>query len=243
MKKLSKCLITFTILCSYISINAQTSIDSKSIDNYDFVFMIYIGADSKISLTVQETEESGIIGTTADMSALTNFFTKSRSEKVKINPLVIIKADPTLNFGQFADVVKKIRKLNSNKIKIKISTDLSDPYILIPEEPLKDPNIKPNPLTLVVTINSTRRVFLNNEPLGDLYNPDSVTATLKQIFRERENYGIFRSGTNTIETTVFIKASRSLEFSEVVKISETLKRAGASPVGLQIDELNDAFAN
>jgi biopolymer transport protein ExbD len=40
-----------------------------------------------------------------------------------------------------------------------------------------------------------------------------------------------------IEKTVFIKGPRSLPYGEVAKVIDGLKGAGASPIGLQIDDL------
>jgi len=41
-----------------------------------------------------------------------------------------------------------------------------------------------------------------------------------------------------IERTVFIKAPRSMAYADVVRVLDGIKGAGASPVGLQIDDLN-----
>jgi len=41
-----------------------------------------------------------------------------------------------------------------------------------------------------------------------------------------------------IEKTVFIKAPRSLPYADVVRVLDGIKGAGATPVGLQIDDLN-----
>jgi len=41
-----------------------------------------------------------------------------------------------------------------------------------------------------------------------------------------------------IEKTVFIKAPRSIPYGEVAKVIDSLKGAGAEPVGLQLDDLN-----
>jgi len=41
-----------------------------------------------------------------------------------------------------------------------------------------------------------------------------------------------------IEKTVFIKAPRSLPYADVVRVLDGIKGAGATPVGLQLDDLN-----
>jgi biopolymer transport protein ExbD len=62
---------------------------------------------------------------------------------------------------------------------------------------------------------------------------------LREIFKERENNGVFREGTNEVEKTIFIKSPRSVRYGDVVKVIDAAKTAGASPIGLQIDDLAD----
>jgi biopolymer transport protein ExbD len=40
-----------------------------------------------------------------------------------------------------------------------------------------------------------------------------------------------------LERTVFVKAPRSMKYGDVVKVIDAIKGAGASPVGLQVDDL------
>ena len=41
-----------------------------------------------------------------------------------------------------------------------------------------------------------------------------------------------------VEKTVFIRASRSTSYGDVAKVIDGIKGAGAQPVGLQLDGLN-----
>ncbi len=112
----------------------------------------------------------------------------------------------------------------------------------VPAEPKEqqDVNIKPNPLTLVVAINKeTRGVTLNNEAYGDVSDTDALGNKLREVFKGRENEGAFREGTNEIEKTVFIKSPKSVRYGDVVKVIDAAKAAGASPIGLQIDDLSE----
>lgn len=111
----------------------------------------------------------------------------------------------------------------------------------VPAEPKKEDQTiaKPNPLTLVVTINNaTKKVTLNNEDAGNVDDASLLTTKLTQIFKDRENNSVFREGTNEVEKTVFIKAPKAINYGSVVKIIDAAKIAGAEPVGLQIDELS-----
>jgi biopolymer transport protein ExbD len=108
----------------------------------------------------------------------------------------------------------------------------------IPTEP--DPtqqNFKPNPLTLVVTIGGDRSLKLNTEDTGTLEDTSKLGKRLSDVFAERKDKRVVRLGTNEIETTVFLKAPKNTAYGEVVRVIDTIKGAGGSPIGLQIDDL------
>ncbi len=110
----------------------------------------------------------------------------------------------------------------------------------VPAEPKPDDQTvaKPNPLTLVVAVNNAdKKVTLNKEPAGDVSDASPLTERLSAIFKERESQGAFREGTNEVEKTVFIKSPRSAKYGEVVRVLDAVKQAGAQPIGLQIDDL------
>ena len=96
---------------------------------------------------------------------------------------------------------------------------------------------RPNPLTLVVTIDNNLKINLNNEAMGDVSDTSTLSTKLSQVFKDRENNGTFREGTNEVEKTIFIKAPRSVRYGEVVKVIDAVKVTGAQPIGLQIDDL------
>jgi len=112
----------------------------------------------------------------------------------------------------------------------------------VPAEPKDQPlvDVKPNPLTLVVAIDkNTKKVTLNNQDAGDVSDASNLTAKLADIFKQRESNGVFREGNNEIEKTIFIKSSPSVKYGEVVKVIDAAKQAGASPIGLQVDSLEN----
>jgi len=112
----------------------------------------------------------------------------------------------------------------------------------VPAEPKDQPlvDVKPNPLTLVINIDkNTKKVTLNNSEAGDTSDPSNLTAKLQEIFKQREQNGVFREGTNEVEKTIFIKSSQSVKYGEVVRVIDAAKTAGASPIGLQVDSLEN----
>ena len=114
--------------------------------------------------------------------------------------------------------------------------------------PSEDQGGKPNPLALIVTIDKDWQVYLNREEnLGSSDDSAKLTARLNGIFEERITKRIYKenlqnlngSAESRIEKTVFIKAPRSIEYGTVVKVIDSVKGAGAEPIGLQIDDLGN----
>lgn len=115
----------------------------------------------------------------------------------------------------------------------------------------RDPNedlsqLKPNPLTLVVSISSDLQLKLNADSMGSVNDTAPLSQKLLQLFRQRAETHAYRTGMETrtdlpesqrIEKTVFVKAPRSAKYGDVVKVIDAIKGAGASPVGLQVDDL------
>lgn len=115
----------------------------------------------------------------------------------------------------------------------------------IPNEPDITEIIEPNILTLVVKINPDKTLDLNGENgLGTINEPEELSTRLSRIFNERLENNVLRENRNEnllvaerIEKTVFIKAPKSIGYGEVVKVIDEVKLAGASPISLQIDDL------
>ena len=116
----------------------------------------------------------------------------------------------------------------------------------LPQEPTTE-SIPNNILMLVVAINSDSTLRLNTEnKLGTVENPEGLTERLEEVFEDRlENrtYAENLAGRNDlsefekVQKTVFIKAPRSANYGNVVKVIDAVKLSGASPISLQIDDL------
>ncbi len=107
-------------------------------------------------------------------------------------------------------------------------------------------NLKPNPLTLVVSITPDLQIKLNQEAMGSVNDTSALAAKLQQTFQQRKEQHAYKVGMETatnisedqrIEKTVFVKAPRALHYGDVVKVIDAIKGAGANPVGLQVDDL------
>lgn len=101
----------------------------------------------------------------------------------------------------------------------------------IPSEPTKE-NVRENPYTIVVAVQPDSSLKLNKELTpARVDEPKAVIDRLKDVFRQRD--------ANLVkERTVFIKAPKGIAYGSVAKVVDAVKAAGASPISLQIDELD-----
>jgi biopolymer transport protein ExbD len=116
----------------------------------------------------------------------------------------------------------------------------------IPSESKSDSGT-PRPDTLIVTVNADSTLMLNQEKeLGTIADPQKLISRLSDVFQKRCENGVYAENTELdqnlteeerILKTVFIKAPRNLPYVEVAKVVDSVKLAGASPIGLQIDRL------
>jgi biopolymer transport protein ExbD len=118
----------------------------------------------------------------------------------------------------------------------------------VPSKPDLDVKVDPPPLGLVVTIKSDRSLMLNKtSDVGSVYDTSKLSTMLVDVFEQRLKNHAYSDQMRDrmdlpeemrIEKTVFIKAPRSIPYADVIRVLDGIKGAGASPVGLQIDDLN-----
>ena len=109
---------------------------------------------------------------------------------------------------------------------------------------------KQSPRTLSVAIAKDLKVTLTRGATqiaeGSVNDPGPIAAALAQEFKQRRDTNDFKLGYENrpelslderIEKTVFLKAPQSFNYGEVVKVIDAVKGAGANPVGLQTELL------
>ena len=153
--------------------------------------------------------------------------------------IVYINADRELPHGDLVGFLDVLRTVDIDRAGLIVRTKDGNPHPFgifeVKFRARSDPDVivKPNPLTLVVMRTQAGEIRLNNEPV----KLEEVREKLGMIFKERENNGVFREGANEIEKTVFIKSPKNLKYGDVVKLINEVKGAGASPIGMQLDDL------
>jgi biopolymer transport protein ExbD len=155
------------------------------------------------------------------------------------------QAEPYINVTPLIDVLLVLLIIFMVVTPLKPSRFKAD----IPTQ--RDPNedlskLKPNPLTLVVSISPDLQLKLNQDNIGSVNDTTALSQKLTQVFQDRKSQRAYKVGMETrtdlpederIEKTVFVKAPRSLKYGDVVKVIDAIKGAGANPVGLQVDDL------
>ena len=154
-------------------------------------------------------------------------------------------AEPYINVTPLIDVLLVLLIIFMVVTPLKPSRFKAD----IPTQ--RDPNedlsqLKPNPLTLVVTVTPDLQLKLNQDDMGSVNDPSALSQRLAAVFAQRKDQRAYKVGMEArsdlkdderIEKTVFVKAPRATKYGDVVKVIDAIKGAGANPVGLQVDDL------
>jgi biopolymer transport protein TolR len=150
------------------------------------------------------------------------------------NRIVYVAAGAPVDYDNVVQILDSVRKAGVNTIGLLVERQMGKDApnlfkVQISAEPAVEDvlPVKPDPLTLLVSIGGQDRLQLNREPMGNTVDPAKLTETLTQVFQQRREH----------EKTVVIKAQRSTQYREVVRIIDAARGAGASPIVLQIDDL------
>ncbi len=201
--------------------------------------VISVDEDGKFFIGKEQISEAG----------LTEKIVKKMEDKTPDKRIVYIESAVGVSYQTIVKLFDLIRKADIDKAGLVAFKENFDKpgikpsrfEVKLPAEPKTEDSeiVKPNPLTLVVSIDKTGTLNLNSEPTGNVSDTNNLTNKLTEIFKDRENNGVFREGTNEVEKTVFVKASQSIKYGDFVKVVDALKLASSQPIGIQIDDLPD----
>ena len=174
-------------------------------------------------------------------------------QQTESDKLVYLAASSSNDYGTIVEICDEIRKLAVSRVGLLVNKRSSNfPSRLavdLPAEP--SPNdistLKPNPLTLVVSISSPDlRLTLNADAAGAVNDTAPLNEWLQRIFQQRKEQYVVKPGFETrtdlplderVEKTLTIKANRSIKYGDVIKVIDAVRGAGASPIVLQLDDL------
>lgn len=169
--------------------------------------------------------------------------------------VIYIAASSSNDYGTVVKICDEIRKLAISHVGLLVNkTGSNFPSRLAVDLPLRPylhpdlSSVKPDPLTLVVSISPDLRLTLNAEAAGAVNDTAPLNKWLQRIFQQRkDNFALkpgFESRTDLplderVEKTLTIKANRSIKYGDVVKVIDAVRGAGGNPIVLQIDDLQD----
>jgi len=156
----------------------------------------------------------------------------------------VVRSKPSINVTPLIDVLLVMLIIFMVAAPLKPQRFLTK----VPSQPDPSVHVDPPLWGLVVTIKSDRSLMLNREAdMGSVYDTTKLCMTLADVFQQRRQNHAYKYELRDradlpedvrIEKTVFIKAPRALPYADVVRVLDGIKGAGATPIGLQIDDLN-----
>ena len=156
----------------------------------------------------------------------------------------VVRSKPSINVTPLIDVLLVMLIIFMVAAPLKPQRFLTK----VPSQPDMTVPVEPPLYGLVVTIKSDRSLMLNRETdMGSVYDTTKLATTLADVFQQRRQNHDYKYELRDradlpedvrIEKTVFIKAPRALPYADVVQVLDSIKGAGATPIGLQIDDLN-----
>jgi hypothetical protein len=199
--------------------------------------LIEIAANRSVRIPGIKGYESWGPGPEAIKNALARSVATQESKLFEptIHPHVMVRAAPELDMKTVFDLLKVARN-GSSELSVEI-TDNS--FLGVPPEP-RDPGeieVKPNPLFLLAAFDDKGQVTLNNEAYGSLKDLSVIGSRLKQIFKEREDNGVFRENTNEIEKSVFVRATESARFADLSSFAKAISMSGGDRLWLAIEKI------
>jgi biopolymer transport protein ExbD len=188
---------------------------------------------------------------------------ESLKQQSEANRIVNIASSINVDWGKIVYVINSAREKRVDRVGLIVAGDHgTENRFLLQIPPQRDPNedmskLKPNPLLLGVFLSPDLQLKLitggydhpvgpNSEAKGTLDDPSSLSQALARIFQQRKEQHVYKPGMETrtdlpederVEKTVWIRASRSCRYADVIKIIDVVKGAGANPIIVQIDDL------
>jgi len=146
-------------------------------------------------------------------------------------PKVVVEADPTVSMLGFWNPLTLFRT-NRTDIRVLIDDETSL-QVVFPQD--TEIAVKPNPLTLDVTLDDTGKISLNNDGEGTLADTAKLKKHLEEIFKARLENGVFHENSNDVETAVtIIIPMGERKFADVKTIAAAVHQAGARWINLSM---------
>jgi biopolymer transport protein ExbD len=232
----------------HLPADVQGADEDSDIDKESSV-IITLTADNKLyrRQTGNDPDRAQAADTVISKEQLTPAIESGLENKTPDKRIVYFKCDANASYGKVLEIFEAIRKADIDRVGLVVTAkkDEDEPYqirpfafeVRLPAPPTdKDRALRPNPLTLVAKLDEDGRLTLNNDNMGTISNTAKLVDRLSEVFKERENNGVFREDSNEIEKTIFIRAPTSAKYGDFIKLVEAVKLSGANPIVIQLDD-------
>jgi biopolymer transport protein ExbD len=183
-------------------------------------------------------------GSSTDLAALKdnlrNIYGDRKSQTGSVDQgstrATIVEAEPGIKFADLLGVLRALRDSGATPLDLSVEDRQRSFTVSIPvpgDPDLAVSRLAPNPLTLVMAVSANGSIRLNG---GAQSSEKAALSRVAQVIRNRKKMKAYRPGSNEVEATLFLKADPLLSYSKVIELLGALKRAGANPLGLRIDD-------
>ena len=203
----------------------------------DVVVYVNYEKDHTASIVVKASGETGRF-TNGQLGSFLQSFSKvaplkTSTQKVsQLNPAYVFKPDLSQTLSAVVDPINSVRNFLTNNITI----DLNDGLVLYVKRRANiNKVVRPNPLTLLIDLDASNKITLNGEDEGKLSDLNKLKNHLSEIFKSRIENGVFREGSNTVDTTVNLLVPNAIKFGEIQRLVIAVSSAGADRIFLVFD--------
>lgn len=204
--------------------------------NYHFRF--FIDREDRLTCGVASSQDgqlafSDLTDLTSSLLNDSGVFTGERFE----HPKFVLAADPAVKLSKIILTLGQLRRVESQVVELEASEDF---FLRVVRRPRAESEIvvKPNPLYLLVQLDGDGNITLNREPEGKFPATGKLESRLKEIFKSREENGVFRVGVNEIEKTVRVQVSApGNDYQTLTKLATAIRDAGSDRIEFDMNGL------
>lgn len=238
--------LTITILIIQLCFSLACAKNFQSTDaeaqKYSVEFTVKIKEDSKISASIKspKTEVSENLSSSDE---LPEFYARFKDEIAQSDDSKItISVDQPVSVEMSTDLFLQAKNSGVKRAYIKNEGKFLVKDFEVDEDDLQPPKSdKPNPFILIVTWEKNGKIRLNNEDFGKINDLVALEKKLVDVFAARKELKAYPEGKNEIDSSVYLKipAATSAFDTDLEKMQKLLKKAGASPVRIIFDKVQD----
>lgn len=203
----------------------------------DVVISINYDKDQTASVEVSSSDKSGKLTNSLLGSFLQNLSEPpteqtTTQKRFQLNPVYVFKPELSQTLADIFGAINSVRNSTANNITINLKDELE---LFVRRKAKATKSFKPNPLFLLIVVDAGNKIRLNGEDEGNISDLNKLKDHLSVIFRARIDNGVFRIGSNTVDTTVNLLVPNSTKFGDIQKLGLAISSVGADRIFLMFD--------